>query len=61
MMEVVVSFADGDEGGDPVVLRGVLVVEGSLADPVSEGVDAEGGLRGEEASIRRERKIGRDD
>lgn len=34
VVEVVVPLADGDEGGDHVVSRGVLVVEGRLAEPV---------------------------
>jgi hypothetical protein len=56
MMEVVVTLADGDERGDPVVLRGVLVVEGSLTEPVGERVDAEGRLRVKEKSEREEGK-----
>ena len=31
VVEVVVPFADGDEGGDEVVARGVLVVERGFA------------------------------
>lgn len=53
-MEVVVAFTNGDQGGDDVIARGVLVVEGSLAEPVSEGVDAEGRL--EERRSATERK-----
>lgn len=48
VVEVVVTFSDGDKGGEPVVLRGVLVVEGSLSEPVSERVDAEGRVVNEE-------------
>jgi len=44
----VVTFSDGDESGEPVVTRSVLVVEGSLSEPVSEGVDAESGVVNEE-------------
>ena len=44
MVEVVIAFADGDERGDHVVAGSVLVVEGTLAEPVSEGVDTERGL-----------------
>ena len=42
MVEVVVTFADGDESGQEVVLGSVLVVERCLAEPMSERVDAEG-------------------
>ena len=51
VVEVVVAFADGGESGDEVVTRGVLVVEGRLAEPVGERVDAEGRLYSEEMSI----------
>lgn len=44
VVEVVVSFAEGDEGGDDVVPGRVAVVEGLVAQPVSKRVDAEGGL-----------------
>ena len=44
VVEVVVAFAEGDEGGDDVVAGGVAVVEWLVAEPVGEGVDAEGGL-----------------
>ena len=43
-MEIVVALADGRKGGDEVVAWRVLVVERSLAEPVCERVDAEGGL-----------------
>jgi hypothetical protein len=42
VVEVVVTLTDGDEGGDEVVLGGVLVVEGSLTEPVRKRVDTEG-------------------
>ena len=42
VVEVVVTLADGDERGDPVVLRRMLVVERCLTEPMSERVDAEG-------------------
>ena len=42
VVEVVVTLADGDEGSDHVVTRGVLVVEWCLTKVVSEGVNAEG-------------------
>lgn len=44
MVEVVVSFAKRDESRDDMVSGAVSVVEGLLAKPVSETVDAEGGL-----------------
>ena len=44
VVEVVVALADGDERGDEVVARGVLVVERRVAEPVRERVDAECGL-----------------
>lgn len=44
VVEVVVTFADSYEGGNEVVLGCVLVVEGGLTEPVSEGVDTECGL-----------------
>jgi len=44
MMEVVVSLSDRDESRNEVILGSVLVVVGSLSDPVSERVDAEGRL-----------------
>ena len=42
VVEVVVALTDGAEGGDKVVTRGVLVVEGLVSEPVSKRVDAEG-------------------
>lgn len=45
VVEVVVSFADGDQGSEEMVARGVLVVEGGLSEVVSKGVDAKRGLR----------------
>ena len=44
MVEVVVAFSDGDEGGDERVSGSVLVVKGLLSEPVSERVDTEGRL-----------------
>lgn len=44
VVEVVVAFAHGDEGGDGVVARGEAVGVGGFAEPVCEGVDAEGGV-----------------
>ena len=45
MVEVVVTFTDSDESSDHVVARSVLVIERSLAEPVSERVDAESRLK----------------
>ena len=39
-----VTLSDGDEGGDHVIAGCVLVVERSLTEPVSEGIDTEGRL-----------------
>ena len=36
MVEVVVAFTDSDKSSDDMVARGVLVVEGSVSEPVSE-------------------------
>ena len=47
-MEVVVTFAEGHESGEDVITRGIAVIEGLVAEPVGEGVDAEGGLLDEE-------------
>ena len=44
VVEVVVALAKGDKGGEQVVSWGSSVVEGLFANPVGEGVDAEGGL-----------------
>jgi len=41
VVEVVVTFSDGDERGDKVITRGVLVVERSVTEPMGEGVYAE--------------------
>ena len=43
-----ITFAEGDEGGNDVVTGRVAVVKGLVAEPVGEGVDAEGGLLDEE-------------
>lgn len=52
MVEIVVTFTNGNESGDHMVTRSVLVVEGSLAKPVSKRVDTEGRLEKEVATIR---------
>jgi hypothetical protein len=44
MVEVVISFTDGAESGDEMITRGMFVVKRSFTEPMSEGVDAEGGL-----------------
>ena len=44
VVEVVVAFAEGDEGGKDVVARRAAVVKRLLADPVRETVHAERGL-----------------
>jgi hypothetical protein len=44
MVEVVVTLTNGNESGNDMVTRSVLVVEGSLAKPVSKRVDTEGRL-----------------
>jgi len=41
VMEIVITFADGDERGDKVIPRGVLVVERCVTEPMREGVYAE--------------------
>ena len=48
VVEVVVSFTKGDEGGDDVVTGRVAVIERLLAEPVGKRVDAEGGLLNKE-------------
>jgi len=48
VVEVVVTFSYGNESGNPVVLGRVLVVEGSVSEPVGERVDAEGRVVDEE-------------
>ena len=49
-MEVVVPFAQSGQRGYDVVARRVSVVEWLVAEPVCQGVDAEGGLLDEEDS-----------
>jgi len=43
----VVSLSDGDQGGNEVVTRSVLVIESVLSEPMSQRVDTEGGLQGQ--------------
>ena len=44
VMEVVVAFSNGDESSGEMIAGCVLVIEGSLSEPVSERVNTEGGL-----------------
>lgn len=48
VVEVVVTFAEGDQCSDDVVTRAVPVVKRLLAEPVGKRVDAEGGLLNDE-------------
>jgi len=45
MMEIVVSFTNRHQSSGKVVAGRVLVIKGRLAEPVSEGIDTERGLR----------------
>ena len=44
MVEIVIALPDGDEGREHVITGCVLVIERSLTEPVSEGIDTEGRL-----------------
>jgi len=44
MVEVVVALTDGAESSEEVITGSVLVVERLVSEPVSQGVDTEGGL-----------------
>jgi len=44
VVEVVVAFSDGAEGGEEVVAGSVLVVKRLVTEPVGERVDTEGRL-----------------
>lgn len=44
VMEVMITLSDGDEGGDHMISGCVLVIERSLAKPVSERIDTKGRL-----------------
>ena len=48
VVEVVVALTKSDKSSDDVVTGAVAIVEGLVTEPVSEGVDAEGGLLDEE-------------
>lgn len=41
VVEIVISFTNGNEGSDEVVARAVLVIERCFTEPVSERVNAE--------------------
>lgn len=59
VVEIVVAFTNGDEGGDNVVARGVLVIEGSLSEPMSEGINTERRLKNRHVSVTRDgKKVG---
>ena len=47
MVEVVVTLANGHEGGDHMVARSVLVIERRFTQPMSERIDTECRLREE--------------
>ena len=44
VMKVVIAFPNGDKRGEDVVAWSVFVIEGSLAQPMRERVDAKGRL-----------------
>lgn len=44
MMEVMVTFTNGNESSNEVITRRVLVIERSVAEPMRKGIDAESGL-----------------
>lgn len=48
VVEVVVTLAKSHKSGDQVVTRRVAIIEWLVAEPVSQRVDAEGGLLNEE-------------
>ena len=50
VVEVVVSLSESDKGGDDMITRRVAVVEWLITEPVSKGVDTEGGLLNDEDS-----------
>jgi hypothetical protein len=45
VVEVVISFTDGHQSSNNMVTRGMLIIKGRLAEPVSKGVNTESGLR----------------
>lgn len=44
MMEIVVAFTNSSKSGGEMIAGSVLVIERSLAEPVSQRVDTESGL-----------------
>jgi hypothetical protein len=50
VVEVVVTFTKGDEGGNDVISRRVSVIEWLVTEPMGERVDAKGGLLDKEDS-----------
>lgn len=50
MVEVVVSFAEGDERSNDVIPRRVAVIKGLITEPMGQRVDAESSLLDEEDS-----------
>lgn len=48
VVEVVVSFAEGNESGNDVIARRVAVIEWLVTEPVGQRVDTEGSLLDEE-------------
>lgn len=47
-MEVVIALAESDQGSDDVITRRIAVIEWLVPEPVSQRVDAKGGLLDEE-------------
>lgn len=50
VVEIVVSFAEGDKSSNDVISRRVAVIEGLIAEPMGQGVHTECGLLDEENS-----------
>lgn len=48
VVEIVVSFTEGDKSSNNVISRRVAVIEGLITEPMGQGVDAEGSLLNEE-------------
>lgn len=48
VVEVMVSLAEGYEGGYDVVSWGIAIIEGLFADPMGKGIHTKGGLLNEE-------------
>lgn len=48
MVEIVVSFAEGNKSSNGVIPRRVAIIEGLIAEPMGQRVDAEGSLLNEE-------------